>query len=59
MLQAAVVAVVADPPCKAPHPLVSQNHVAPRSPTIALLAIQYSDYTGPAVNDSLLRACEG
>ena len=55
MLLAAV--AVADPPCKAPHPLVSQNHVAPRNPTIALLAIQYSDYTGPTVNDSLLRAC--
>ena len=49
---------VADPPCRAPHPLVSQAHVAPRSPTIALLAIQYSDYTGPSVNETLLRACK-
>ena len=32
-------AVRADSPCHAPHPLVSQNHIAPRTPHIALLAL--------------------
>lgn len=42
-------------PCRPPHPDVPQTHVAPRDPSIAVLALVYSDTTGP-ITDSLVRS---
>jgi len=42
-------------PCRTPHPNVSQNHIAPRTPKIAILGIQYADWTGKLINGAKLR----
>ena len=39
-------------PCRAPHPLVAQTHVAPRSPKIAVIAMVYSDVETPPTKDA-------
>ena len=49
--QGGLLMVAASQPCFPPHELLPQNHVAPRNPHIALLALSFSDTATPTTSE--------